>query len=394
MPAFAASGAQTELRQVVESTFGTTPASPTMKRVRFKKFDLDLKKEVYESDEVRPDRAIQDFRHGFRNVAGSLETELVLGNTDDFLEGALSGTWTAVTSNAQTFGVVSGKFNRASGSFITDGFMVGDEIIASGFTNGANNVRTKITAVTATDLTVTATLTNEAAGAGKTIALGASTAAPGKRLKIGTTKRSYSMEFVYNDINQFELFKGCVFNGLTLDAKPSGLVGLTFDILGQDMPAPTGATVSGSVTQPGTNSPMSAFDGFVYEGSTLNSGLGIITSITLKLDNNRDVMGVIGKKVTPDVFEGRARVTGSFTAFFPDATLLNKFINETETALDLLFADPNGTDFHHVRMPRVKYNKADRTRPKDGPVTVNFDFAALYSSTEGTALIWNRSNNA
>ena len=59
---------------------------------------------------------------------------------------------------------VSGAtYSRASGSFIDDGFDVGDEIVASGFSASGNNGRSMITAITATTMTVDRTLATASA---------------------------------------------------------------------------------------------------------------------------------------------------------------------------------------------------------------------------------------
>jgi hypothetical protein len=49
----------------------------------------------------------------------------------------------------------AGTFTRAAGSFVTDGFAVGDAIITSGFANAGNNTTKVIQSVTATVITVT-----------------------------------------------------------------------------------------------------------------------------------------------------------------------------------------------------------------------------------------------
>jgi hypothetical protein len=54
-------------------------------------------------------------------------------------------------------GVTATGYTRSAGSFVTDGFVVGQRVIASGFTNGANNGVSTITDVQALTLTVTKT---------------------------------------------------------------------------------------------------------------------------------------------------------------------------------------------------------------------------------------------
>lgn len=71
----------------------------------------------------------------------------------------------------------AGGYARSAGSFITEGFVVGQTINASGFVTAANNGNSTITAVTATTLTVTKTAPPVAeAGSTGAAALGASTA--------------------------------------------------------------------------------------------------------------------------------------------------------------------------------------------------------------------------
>ena len=60
---------------------------------------------------------------------------------------------TASTGLASIAATATG-FSRTTGSFITDGFRVGQQILPSRFTNAANNTRSTVLAVTATTLTI------------------------------------------------------------------------------------------------------------------------------------------------------------------------------------------------------------------------------------------------
>lgn len=75
------------------------------------------------------------------------------------------------TTGSTTLSADPTGYSRSSGSFITNGFVVGQQITASGFTNAANNGRSTITGVTATQLTVTKSTppVTEAAASGRTI---------------------------------------------------------------------------------------------------------------------------------------------------------------------------------------------------------------------------------
>jgi hypothetical protein len=62
---------------------------------------------------------------------------------------------TIANTGSTTLGATPTGYTRNSGSFVTDGFTVGRQITATGFTNAANNGRSTITAVTDAVLTVT-----------------------------------------------------------------------------------------------------------------------------------------------------------------------------------------------------------------------------------------------
>ena len=61
------------------------------------------------------------------------------------------------TTGAADIAATATSYTRAVGSFVTDGFVVGQRVIASGFANAANNGVSTVTAVTAGELTVTKT---------------------------------------------------------------------------------------------------------------------------------------------------------------------------------------------------------------------------------------------
>lgn len=80
-------------------------------------------------------------------------------------------TLSVTTTGAQSLSATTTGYARAAGSFVTDGIVVGAEILASGFTTPANNGSRVVTAVTATAISCAGCAT-EAAAAGRTISVG------------------------------------------------------------------------------------------------------------------------------------------------------------------------------------------------------------------------------
>lgn len=90
-----ANGAQHSLHYVAEGTYGTTPSTPTWTPVPHTGTTLALSKDAVESEKLRGDRQVEDFRHGNKSVSGEITGELEYEAFDDLLEAALCGSWTA-----------------------------------------------------------------------------------------------------------------------------------------------------------------------------------------------------------------------------------------------------------------------------------------------------------
>lgn len=90
------------LYAIAEVTYGTTPTTPAFKTLRHTGTNLALTKNTMQSEELRPDRQIQDYRHGTKQAGGDISGELSYGAYDDFLEAVLCGTWATNVLKAGT----------------------------------------------------------------------------------------------------------------------------------------------------------------------------------------------------------------------------------------------------------------------------------------------------
>lgn len=103
-----ADGSRHKIGYVPEVTFGVTPATPVFKAFRHNSSTLNLNKSSFQSNELRSDRMIADFRHGTRSGEGNVVGEMSDESYDDWLEAALCGTWAADVLEA---GVVRRSFS-------------------------------------------------------------------------------------------------------------------------------------------------------------------------------------------------------------------------------------------------------------------------------------------
>ena len=88
-----ANGAQHQLHYVAETTYGNTPATPTWKPIPHTGTTLNMSKDAVESEKLRGDRQIEDFRHGNKTIGGDISCELEYEAFDDLLEAVMCGGW-------------------------------------------------------------------------------------------------------------------------------------------------------------------------------------------------------------------------------------------------------------------------------------------------------------
>ena len=239
-----AAGVNKSVRIKKEATFGTAPGATGAALLCRVTSQIDLVKDTYESQQIVSTFQRSDFRHGTRRVEGSLDDELSPGThalmmaaamRKDFVAGATTG---AIITVAAVAGP-PGTFTRSSGSFLTDGFKVGDIVRWTGWatTGAGNNARNyRITVLTATVMTVTGLL-DEIVGA-KVAGDSVTCTVVGKKTftpTTGHTNDSFSIEHWHSDVSLSELFRGCRVRSMGLRLPASGLSTVSFGVLGQDV---------------------------------------------------------------------------------------------------------------------------------------------------------------
>ena len=84
-----ANGAQHSMFYVAESAYGTTPSNPTYTPIPHTATTLGMTKDAIESEKLRGDRQIEDFRHGNKTISGDITSELEYGAFDELLEAVM-----------------------------------------------------------------------------------------------------------------------------------------------------------------------------------------------------------------------------------------------------------------------------------------------------------------
>lgn len=365
-----------------ETAFGELP-SPTTggQTIRRVSSTFNLTKETYQSEEIRTDYQLVDFRHGVRAVEGSLSGELSAGTYADFLASALARNWTAATPSAlgsTTIASVGGTYTitRTTGSWLTDAVRVGSVIRLTGFATANNDANLLVIALTATVATVVAlngvALTPETVASGGTFtATGKTTYAP----TTGHTDDSYTFEEWYADIGQSEVTVGNKVNTVGIALPATGLTTIDLAFMGQDLKQRGTSQFFTSPTTQNTNGIFAAVNGaLIVNGAPV----ALVTGANFNINRNMTSEAVVGSNIRPEIYEGRIIVDGDFTTLFQDGTFAGYFDEETEISLVVALTAnslPN-SEFMSFTIPRLKLSTDTKDDGEKGIVSSN-SFQAL-----------------
>lgn len=373
-----------------ETIYGTLAGPTAARLLRRVSSNFNLVKENYTSSEQRTDYQDADFRHGVRSAEGTISGEFSAGSYSDLFAAALAKAFVAGVSVAGmgiTVAAASTQYTltRGTGSYLTDGFKIGDVVritLATGLNADCLNKNLLITALTATVATVSvlngSTMT-PAAGTVVTLAVqGKKTFVP----QTGHTSDSFTVEEWYSDIAQSEVFTGCKVNTIGVKIPATGMSTLDFGFMGKDLGLTGTAQYFTTPTALGTAGVFAGVNGVVVFNGT---PVAVITDATININRNIANTTVLGSNSIAESIDGKAVVDGSISLYFVDASAKSAFKDETEVSLIFTLTANNtaGSEFVGITLPRVKINSAGKSESDTG-ITMSCDFKALLATAGGT----------
>jgi hypothetical protein len=275
---------------------------------------LKLQKDTYKSNEIRQDRQILDYRHGFARVTGSVSGEYSPATYFDFIEASCRGTKVSAISASQTdFTSVSASasgssFTFAGGNPVTKGFRVGmvvrftstssnaaTNFVITGFSSSNNRVMAVIPAPS--DMTADSSFTM--ASIGKQVFVPSSS----------FVSRKFAFEHDFTDIDYSHLFTECRIGGFVMKLPPTGMATIEIPVMGRYMElySAGSAPFFTSPTAAGTTGIFAAVNGLLQVGG---STVGVVTGLDINMNLNPSSQAVVGQNFAPEIFLGPANVTG------------------------------------------------------------------------------------
>ena len=371
-----------------ETTFGTLPSASGAQTIRRVSSSFNLTKETYQSEEIRTDYQLVDFRHGVRSVEGNISGELSAGTYADFLASALARDWTAATPStldSTTIALVGGTYTitRTTGSWLTDAVRVGSVIRLTGFATANNGANLLVIALTATVATVVALnnvqLTPETvASGGAFVVTGKTTYAP----TTGHTDDSYTFEEWYADIGQSEVTVGNKVNTVGIALPATGLTTIDLGFMGQDLKQRGTSQFFTTPSAQNSNGIFAAVNGALLVNG---SPVALVTGVNFNINRNMASEAVVGSSVKPEIYEGRIIVDGDFSTLYQDGTFAGYFDTEAEISLVVALTAnslPN-SEFMSFTLPRLKLSTDTKDDGEKGIVSQNSFQALKGNGTNG-----------
>lgn len=365
------------VRYVEETDWGVTPASTAFTEVRLTSESLAHQKETTSSNELRSDRQRSAILEVSASASGDIQFEFSHRTFNDFIAGALQGSWTAVsTIQSATFTSTTITLSTTVVDSLEQGqwFRVG----SAGANNGIFRVASKASNVITVEGGTFATTTTVS-----TAVIRANTC------KNGTTRRSFTVEREYDDISKYGKFTGMRANTLALQIEANSIVTGTIGFMGKEgaFSASSAATSTNAAT---TTNPVTATAnvGALYEGSFTSALTTAMKSISLSLNNNERLQQAVGSRTAVGIGEGTLDATGSYQAYLADLVILQKFVNHTESLLSFRFVDDAGNvDVVTIESLYLTNSNAPAAGLNQD-VMVNADWSARRDPTLGYTLRW------
>lgn len=370
-------GNQTQISYLQETLFGVAPTG-VGQILPWSDLSFQADRDFIENPVLRTDNMKSAGRGSFLKGKGKLTGPLAYGVYDDFIAAALGNwAWTAnvakvaapVLDSAASISVdgTAKTFTRTAGSFIADGFAVGQYVDTNGDpTNAGNNGTFLISALTATLMTCSA-------------ATGLVTAAGLTAFNISQNIRpSYAIEKLHK-VNGFCFpFLGCIIDGFEISWDSSSKpVQIAFDILSKTASNEQLASIFTGYAQPNSNNVMAPFEAVTKKGTAILP----VTKGSLKVARNSATALVCGQNSIYDIRHGAATVTGAFDLLF-DSTSYGLYTDmraENDIALQILLGPGSNKTYQaDLTKCRAKGWKGD---PKDGMFTASVDIESVAPTT-------------
>lgn len=387
-----ASTSRVQMRYIAESTFGVTPGAGNANNLRMtgESLNYDLSKE--QSKEIRSDRQIGGAVTVDADASGDINFHFQYNEYDGILAGLMmsaysvygtAGVGTSFSAAYTATTITASVAPTGSSDFTTLQKGQWFKVVHAGNANDGKWFRVS-TSVAPTTTVITLDAGTPASVVGSTAGCTIATS----RLTNGTTETSFSIEKNLTDITQFICYRGMYASKMGLKLASGALIDGSFSFMGKD---PVRAAVT---ALPGTPVASRTFDvqnavrgvGQLWEGTAPLTGT-YLKSVDINVDNNLRAQKAVANMGAVGIGVGDFVPSGSFSAYFANGTLYDKFLADTYTALTVGMQDTAGNGYV-ITLPRIQLMSAKVTAgAKNQDIMADFTWTAFADLTNATAAL-------
>jgi hypothetical protein len=211
-------------------------------------------------------------------------------------------------------------------------------------------------------------------------------------LKTGQTRSYHTYERKFSDLdsgNNYLRLVGCEHTGFSLklaSGDDGAIIDGTVKCIGRDLELDDAIITGETYSDEPTTEPMSSFDCTLEEGG---ASIAIVTALDFELANGHEQQYIVGSRLSADPDVGEIMITGNLTAQFKTTTLMEKFINETESSITATLQDAAGNTLK-FDFPRIRYKSGSPDVSGPGAVLLPMQWQALYDDTDESELVITR----
>lgn len=400
-----ASSSLAQLSYMEEATWGTTPvAGPGAANLRMTGESLKIDISKTASEEIQASRQIKSQFVTDMQANGGINFELSYGEYDALLAGLMMANWQVYGTNGTSADLVGTlvvtdpqkdvlTFSAApSGADALSGLAVGQWIsLLAGGTGSAptaaNLGARRILAKTSTALELEK-VTGGVADTTKTFKVRAS------RLTHGSTKKSFTIEKAFTDVNQFFVHRGMMASKMQLSLRGKSAITGSFDFLGRDGFLAGATTLPGTIAASKTHPVISSVNGISkvrLAGQDVETLYNTrLRELSIDFDNALEGQDALGALGNVGVRLGTIALTGSFQAYLNDGSLYGAFISSITQSLSFLLTDKLGQGYA-ITITNLDMGSVNvAAGKKDESVMLDINWTALEDPTLGKSIYIDR----
>ena len=395
-----ASSSLAQLSYMEETTWGVTPvAGPGAKNLRMTGESLKIDMTKTASEEIQASRQVKSLFVTDLQATGGINFEMSFKEYDALLAGLMMADWNVYGTNGLsasltgTLAVADGTkdvitFDAApAGNDALSKLAVGQWISLLPGTgaapSAANLGARRVIGKTATTLELEK-VTGGVLDTAKTFKIRAS------RLTHGTTKKSFTLEKAFTDVNQYFIHRGMMVSKLSLSLKGKSAITGSFDFLGRDGFRADATSLPGVIAASEAYPVMSSVTGVSkvrMAGQDVNTLYSTyLKELSLDFDNALQGQDALGELGNVGVMLGTIALSGSFQAYLNDGSLYDDFIASITQSLSFLMTDTQGQGYA-VTVTNMDMSSVNVVAgKKDESVMLEVNWTALEDAASGKSI--------